>query len=40
MPFNLNDPCESDEAICRQVQDWTGSDRAANVADLLVGPFN
>lgn len=33
----MNDPCEDDEAICRQVQDWTGSDQAANVADLLVG---
>jgi small conductance mechanosensitive channel len=37
MPFDMNDPCETDEAICQQVQDWTGSDRAANVADLLVG---
>ena len=37
MPFNLDDPCEPDEAICRQVHDWTDSNRAANVADLLVG---
>jgi small-conductance mechanosensitive channel len=37
MPFDMNDPCETDEAICQQVHDWTGSDRAANVADLLVG---
>lgn len=33
----MTDPCQPDEAICRQVQDWTGSHQAANVADLLVG---
>jgi small-conductance mechanosensitive channel len=37
MPFNLNDPCEDDEAICEQIQEWTGSERAANLADLFVG---
>jgi moderate conductance mechanosensitive channel len=37
MPFNMNDPCEADEAICSQVYDWTESHRAANTADLLVG---
>jgi len=37
MPFHLDDPCQPDEAICRQVHDWTDSNRAANVADLLVG---
>jgi len=33
----MSDPCQPDEAICHQVQDWTGSNEAANVADLLVG---
>lgn len=33
----MTDPCQPDEAICQQVQDWTGSNEAANVADLLVG---
>jgi len=37
MPFDLNDPCQPDEAICQQVQDWTGSSQVANVVDLLVG---
>jgi small conductance mechanosensitive channel len=37
MPFDMTDPCQPDEAICQQVQDWTGSNEAANVADLLVG---
>jgi small conductance mechanosensitive channel len=37
LPFDLNDPCAENEAICRQVQDWTGNNQAANVADLLVG---
>jgi small-conductance mechanosensitive channel len=37
MPFDMNDPCETDEAICRQVEEWTGNHLAANAADLLVG---
>lgn len=37
MPFDMNDPCEADEAICRQVFKWTDSNQAGNVADLLVG---
>jgi small conductance mechanosensitive channel len=37
MPFDMNDPCEADEAICQQVEEWTGSPQAANIADLLVG---
>jgi len=37
MPFDMSDPCEADEAICRQVFDWTESNEAANVADLIVG---
>ena len=37
MPFSVNDPCDPDEAICRQIHDWTGSNRAANITDLLVG---
>jgi moderate conductance mechanosensitive channel len=37
MPFDLSSPCQDDEAICRQVEEWTDSNRAANVADLLVG---
>ena len=37
MPFDMNDPCEADEAICSQVYEWTESNRAANVADLVVG---
>ncbi len=37
MPFDLDSPCETDEAICRRVFEWTDNDRAANVADLLVG---
>ena len=37
MPFELSDPCQADEAICGQVYDWTESNQAANVADLLVG---
>ena len=37
MPFDLNDPCQSDEAICSQVYEWTENQQAANGADLLVG---
>ena len=37
MPFDLNDPCETDEAICSQVYEWTENQQAANSADLLVG---
>ena len=37
MPFDLNDPCQSDEAICSQVYEWTDSQQAANSADLVVG---
>lgn len=37
MPFNLDAQCEDGEQICRQVEEWTGSRQAANVADLLIG---
>ena len=37
MPFDMNDPCETDEAICSQVYEWTNNQQAANGADLLVG---
>jgi small conductance mechanosensitive channel len=37
MPFNLDARCESGEDICQQVEDWTGSHKAANVADLIIG---
>ena len=33
----MNDPCETDEAICSQVYEWTENQQAANSADLLVG---
>ena len=37
MPFDMNDPCETDEAICSQVYEWTENQQAANSADLLRG---
>ena len=37
MPFNLDARCEANEDICHQVEEWTGSHRAANVADVLIG---
>ena len=35
--FATTDPCSSQEPICTAVQDWTGSDRAAWVADVVIG---
>ena len=37
MPFNLDAQCQDGEQICQQVEEWTGSHRAANIADLLIG---
>ena len=31
------DPCTTDEMVCNNVYDWTGSERAAAVADVLIG---
>ena len=31
------DPCTDDEMVCNNVYDWTGSERAADVADVLIG---
>ncbi len=31
------DPCTTDEMVCNNVYDWTGSERAAAAADVLIG---
>ena len=33
----MTDPCETDEAICNQVYEWTENQQPANSADLVVG---
>lgn len=35
--FNTADPCSTDETVCNYVLDATGSDRAAWVADWMIG---
>jgi len=35
--FDRSSSCAEDEDICRQVLDWTGSQRTANAADLIIG---
>ena len=35
--LEMSDPCTSDETICNEVQDLTGSDRAAWFADMIIG---
>ena len=35
--FSTADPCSTDETVCNYVLDSTGSDRAAWVADWLIG---
>ncbi|HEX6148732.1 mechanosensitive ion channel family protein [Nocardioides sp.] len=36
-PSATADPCTTDEMVCNNVLDWTGNERAAQVADLLIG---
>ncbi|CAB4690106.1 MAG: mechanosensitive ion channel [Actinobacteria bacterium] len=37
VPVPTSDPCADGDQICNAVQDWTGDDTAARVADLLLG---